>query len=107
MTITTREQHERLRLLTLASAVSKGIAEMDHKADKQRYLNYLREMADLIIMAPANTEVQFSKQPPVSLYASTVDGEQSPVALANTVDGEQLLTNPVLFQTLHPGIGGA
>jgi hypothetical protein len=26
---------------------------------------------------------------------------------ANTVDGEQRLINPVLFQTLHPGIGGA
>ena len=78
MTITTREQHERLRLLTLASVVSKGLAEMDYKADKQRYLNYLREMADLIIMAPTNT-----------------------------ADDEQLLTNPVLFQTLHPGIGGA
>ena len=26
---------------------------------------------------------------------------------ANTVGGEQLLINPVLFQTLCPGIGGA
>jgi hypothetical protein len=94
MTIMTREQHEDLRLLSLASALSKGIAEMDYKADKQRYLNYLREMTDLIIMAPTNTEVQFGKQPPVALYA-------------NTVDGEQRLINPVLFQTLHPGIGGA
>ena len=92
MTIMTREQHEAQRLLSLANALSKGIAEMDYKADKQRYLNYLREMTDLIIMAPVNT----------------VDDEQPPVALyANTVDGEQLLINPVLFQTLHPGIGGA
>ena len=78
MTIMTREQHEDLRLLSLASALAKGIAEMDYKADKQRYLNYLREMTDLIIMAPTNT-----------------------------VDGEQPLINSGLFQALHPGLGGA
>ena len=94
MTIMTCEQHEEQRLLSLANALSKGIAEMDYKADKQRYLNYLREMTDLIIMAPANTKAPFGKQPPVPLYASTVDGEQPVI-------------NPVLFRTLHSGIEGA
>ena len=60
MTIMTREQHEDLRLLSLANAWSKGTAEMDYTADRQRYMNYLMGMTDLIIMAPT----------------STVDGEQ-------------------------------